>query len=92
MSHPILLIAGILLLGGLYVLLPQYLTTFFSHRKPMIVKCPETGVTAQIGIDAQRLALTSLIDNRRMRVKNCSLWCDREGCSMGCLKDIRPSA
>ena len=88
MSQPFLLIGGILLLGGLYVLLPQYLTTFFRHRKPTLVTCPETGDRAQIGVDAVQLALNSLVDRKRTRVKSCSLWCGRTGCGMECLKEV----
>jgi len=89
MSHPFLLIGSIISLAAIYVLLPQYLGTFFHYRRPKMVTCPETGGGAEVGIASHRAALTSLFDSEQRRVRNCSLWCDGKNCNEACLKNLR---
>jgi hypothetical protein len=89
MSSLFLAIGVVVSVGAVYVLLPNYLSVFFRHRKPKRIACPERGGEATISISPHWAALTSLIDNERRRIKLCSLWSDEKGCDAGCLKSLR---
>jgi len=89
------LLNGIVILIGLatYILLPVIcvvfgfaIETFRRYRESRILRCPETGSTATVGIDAYRAALTSVVEKPRLRAKNCSLWPGRKACGQGCLR------
>jgi hypothetical protein len=49
------------------------------------VLCPETGRFATIRIRALRAAATSLLDDPRLRVSDCSQWPERQGCAQRCI-------
>ena len=89
MSSLFLAIGSIISVGAVYVLLPNYLSVFFGHRKPKMITCPEKGWEATVSISPHLAALTSLFDSERRRVKRCSLWSEGKGCDMGCLKNLR---
>ena len=86
MNNPWITAAAIILLGGLFVLLPVALHTFQRYRRKKVVKCPETGGLAEVNINAPRAAISALFSKPLLRVKNCSLWPKRQGCREGCLK------
>lgn len=60
--------------------------TFRRYRHGTILRCPERGRGAQVTIDAMRAALSSIIGQPRLRVKNCSLWEDRKECTQTCVR------
>lgn len=60
--------------------------TFRRYRHGTILRCPERGKGAQVTIDAMRAALSSIIGQPRLRVKNCSLWGDRKECMQTCVR------
>ena len=86
MPSPWTIIIGILALGALYVLLPVVLTTFLRYRGRKALTCPETGQTAEVGLDAARAAAGSAFGKLALRVKSCSLWPERAGCARRCLE------
>jgi len=88
MSNPWTLITAILALAALYVLLPRVADTFLRYRTSKVLRCPETGGKAEVGIDASRAAFTSAFGEPLLRAKQCSLWPERKGCGQGCLKGI----
>lgn len=85
MSHPWIVLVAILAVALLYVLMPLVADTFRRFRSPRMLSCPETGGTAEIGIDASRAALTSAFGKPLLRVKSCSLWPEKERCRQDCL-------
>jgi hypothetical protein len=85
MSHPWIVLVAVLAVGLLYVLMPLVADTFRRFRSPRMLSCPETGGTAEVGIDAPRAALTSAFGRPLLRVKSCSRWPERERCKQDCL-------
>ena len=85
MSHPWIVLVAILAVAFLYVLTPLVADTFRRFRYPGMLRCPETGGKAEVGVDASRAALTSAFGRPRLRVKGCSLWPERERCQQSCL-------
>jgi hypothetical protein len=69
----------------LYVLLPIVLEVFASHRKPRIVRCPETGEAAEIQVDARHAAATAVPGPADLRVAGCSRWPAHRHCDQACL-------
>lgn len=86
MSNPWTVITAILALAALYVLLPRVVDTFLRYRRSKVLRCPETGREAEVGIDASRAAFTSAFGEPLLRATQCSLWPERRGCGQGCLK------
>lgn len=85
MSKPWIVVAVILALAALYVLLPVVADTFRRYRAKRVLRCPETGAVAEVGIDASRAALTSAFGEPQLRAQDCSLWPERKDCAQDCL-------
>jgi hypothetical protein len=85
MSSPVLVILAILGLGGVFVLLPVALSSFFEHRGSKTVLCPETGGPATIEVDAGRATRGAIFGLVRLSVERCSRWPQRSGCAQGCV-------
>jgi hypothetical protein len=85
MKDPWILIFVIVGTALLYVLAPIVAHVFTRYRKARIVRCPETGVTAEIQIDARHAAATAVPGPPELRVAGCSSWPERKGCDQACL-------
>jgi len=85
MSHPWIVLLAVLAVALLYVLMPLVVDTFRRFRSPRLLRCPETGGKAEIGIDASHAALTSAFGQPLLRVKSCSLWPEKDRCRQDCL-------
>lgn len=85
MSDPVTVIVAVLALAALYVLLPRIGHIFSRYRDTRTLPCPETGVTAEVTIDASHAAFTSAFGQPRLRTKGCSLWPARKDCGRSCL-------
>jgi hypothetical protein len=85
MTGPWILLLAIAATAIVYVLLPIVASVFARYRKPRIVRCPETGVTAEIQVDARHAAATAVPGPPELRVADCSQWPDRKGCDQACL-------
>jgi len=85
MSNPWTVVLAVVALGLLYVLMPLAADTFRRFRSPRRMSCPETGGPAEVGVDASRAALTSAFGRPVLRVRNCSLWPEKEGCNQDCV-------
>ncbi len=92
MNAPLLTVAAVILLGGLYVLAPLVVHTFHNYRRKRVLPCPETEGLAEVSVDARRAAWTSAFRRPLLRVKDCSLWPKKKGCAEMCLKERRQSA
>ena len=80
-------IAAIILIALLYVVAPIAADAFARFRGKHTVRCPETGLTAEVEIDARHAALTAVPGPAEVRVAACSLWPEREGCAQQCLDE-----
>jgi uncharacterized protein (DUF58 family) len=87
MSHPWIVVVAVLAVALLFVLTPLVADTFRRFRSPRLIRCPETGDQAEVGIDAAHAALTSAVGQPLLRVKSCSLWPEKERCKQECLTD-----
>lgn len=85
MSSPVLVILAILGFGAVFVLLPVALASFFEHRGPKTVLCPETGTPATVEVDAGRATRGAIFGLVRLSVESCSDWPQRSGCAQACL-------
>ncbi|MGE5217572.1 MAG: hypothetical protein ACM3SP_11280 [Chloroflexota bacterium] len=90
MTHPFLVIVGILTMALFLVALPVGFATFYRYRKGRIITCPETRGLAEVQLDARRAALTTVFGKPLLAVKNCSLWPKKKGCDEACVKDNWP--
>ncbi len=86
MGAPWIVIAAILAIALLYVLVPVVTDAFPRYRRRKILRCPETGRDTGVAIDASKAALTSAFGPPVLRVKDCSLWPQREECRQECLE------
>ena len=62
---------------------------FFRFRERRKLLCPDTGDFALVRIGAMHAAVSSLLDDPQLRVRDCSLWPERKGCGQRCLLRIR---
>ena len=85
MSHPWIVLVAVLAVALLYVLMPLVADTFRRFRSPRMLRCPETGGKAEVGIDASRAALTSAFGQPLLLARSCSLWPEKEQCKQDCL-------
>ncbi len=83
-----ILIAAVILLGTFNVLVPLVLHNFTRNRKKRVLRCPETGILVEVGIDAKQAALSLPFGKPLLRVKNCTLWPKRRRCNMECLANV----
>ncbi|MBI3090336.1 MAG: hypothetical protein HYY96_06675 [Candidatus Tectomicrobia bacterium] len=86
MRYPVYVILAVLALGALYVLLPVVAGAWSSYRKKRLLRCPETGETVEVNIDARKAAVTAAFGDSVLEVENCSLWPQRQGCEQECVE------
>ena len=79
-------IAAITVLGMVYVTLPIFIDYFRRYHLKKVLKCPETGESVEVDLDAPRAAFSSLFGKPVLKVRNCTLWPWRGSCSQSCLK------
>ncbi|MFQ5840000.1 MAG: hypothetical protein ACE5HK_04700 [Candidatus Methylomirabilales bacterium] len=82
------LVGALLALGLVYVVLPTVLDAFRRFRRGRVVRCPETHAEATVHLDARHAAWTTAIGPPVLRIRDCSLWPERQGCSRVCLKSL----
>jgi hypothetical protein len=85
MSAPFITMLAIVGVAVLYVLVPIAAHTFSRYRARRALRCPETGLLADVQIDARHAAITAIPGPPELRVRECSLWPDRSGCHEACL-------
>jgi hypothetical protein len=83
---PWLVLAGVTVLAVFFVLVPVVLLTWLWFRVPRRLRCPETGTTADVKVDAGRAAFTAAFRHPPdARVLRCSLWPERHTCAERCV-------
>jgi hypothetical protein len=89
MTAPWTTLIAIVVLGLGYVVAPIVAGVFFRFRPRRVLRCPETGFTAEVQIDARHAALTAVPGPPRVRVARCSLWPERGDCEQNCAAAAR---
>jgi hypothetical protein len=85
MAAPWITLAAIAALALLYVVAPIVAEAFFRFRGERTVCCPETGLAAQVKIDARHAAFSAVPGPPEVRVAECSLWPGRRQCEQKCV-------
>lgn len=88
MSEPSVVLAGIVVIGIGYVLLPVAVDAFLRYRGKRPVRCPQTGARAEVELDARAAALAAMFTHPDPRVGRCSEWPQRKGCQQGCVSEL----
>lgn len=81
-----LLISAVIALEIYFVIAPIMAGTYRRYRGLKTLVCPETGQIVEVKLKAGRASLMSLFDAEVARVKWCSLWPRKKGCSEECVK------
>ncbi len=89
-TNPLLLIAGIVAFGLVFVLVPIALDAFRQYRYRRVITCPQTHGLAEVDLNAGLGALGAAFGQPVIRVKRCSLWPKREGCDENCVAENWP--
>lgn len=87
MNRLLLLIAGVIALGLYFVIAPLVLSTYRRLRGRRTIVCPETGQIVEVELKAGRAGLMSIFGTKLARVKTCSLWPRKKGCSEECVQE-----
>lgn len=88
MTTPLTVLAAIVALAIVYVLLPVTVEAFLRFRARRQLTCPETGMNAEVGVDARLAGFTAAFRHPVLRIKSCSLWPKRAGCGQACLGQL----
>jgi hypothetical protein len=88
MSDALFILTATVLGLVILVALPFAFLALLRHRSRHTVRCPETGNSAEIGLDAAATALLPPFEGFRLAVKCCSLWPERSECGQGCLRSV----
>ena len=92
MNRLFLLIAGVSALGLYFVITPMVAGNYRRYRGRKTVICPQTGQIAEMELKAGRAGLLSIFGKTPARVKWCSQWPRKKGCSEECVKEYWESA
>lgn len=65
------------------------LWTLGRYCRATILRCPEREKSARVAVGAVRAALTSIIGQPCLHVKDCSLWAQGKECTQTCVKASR---
>ena len=91
MTSPLLLIAGILALGVVFVVAPVVLETLQRYRRRKVVTCPADDSLAEVTLNTRRAALGAAFGHPLLRVKSCSLWPKKMRCAEKCTEENWPT-
>lgn len=92
MNRVFFLFAGVITLGLFFVVGPAVVSTYRRYRGRRTIICPENDQIAEMEIKAGRAGVMAALGKHYLRVKWCSLWPRRKGCTEECLKDDWQSA
>jgi hypothetical protein len=90
MNRLFLILAGITAMGVYFVAGPVLVNSYRAYRTRRTVICPETDQIAEVELKALRAGLMSILGKHSVRVKWCSLWPRKKGCSEECMKENWP--
>jgi hypothetical protein len=83
----ILVMATIVGLACFYAFMQPASENFLRYRARQPVRCPETGLLAEVQFDPIHAAFTGIVGPPELRIRDCSLWPHRRNCGQGCLDE-----
>jgi hypothetical protein len=89
MEHPWLLVFALVALAVTYVGLPLAVVGWRRYRERLRVHCPRADADAQVRVGRLSAATSELLPGRRLRLVDCSLWPDLQGCRQECMQSHR---
>jgi hypothetical protein len=84
MPSPLPAIAGVLAVGAAYVATPLVLEAHRKWRGSRRVTCPHKLAAADVKVKTWRAALTSLVRNPSLQVRDCTFWPECRDCDQAC--------
>lgn len=64
---------------------------YWKYRGKMLVTCPETKSPVGVEVDAGTAAMSTLVGEQSLRLKECTRWPERQSCGQECLRQIESS-
>ena len=90
MTGVFLLIAGVVGFGIYLFVGPVVIDTYRRYRDGRTIICPETDQIVEMEFKAGRAGILAALGKHELRVKWCSLWTHRKGCTEDCTKGDWP--
>ncbi len=84
---PLTLVSTIVAIAALLLVVVPILRRYRRYRGARLVTCPETKAAAAVEADAFQAAFSEGAA-RKLRLKECSRWPERENCGQECLQQI----
>jgi hypothetical protein len=90
LSAAAIFVLGVVLLGYRVI---RAIRVHISFRGTRLLTCPDTHMTAVVGVAAKSMGMQAILDEPCRRFSECSRWPMRRGCGRECLRQIeaRPS-
>jgi hypothetical protein len=88
MDATVLTMLAIVGIALVYGVAPIMVETYRRFRRPLVVRCPETGKNVEIDVYAGRAAATAVPGPPELHVHHCPLWPERKGCAEHCLEQL----
>lgn len=88
MGTLVLIMAGLLVLGLVYVKMPVITQVYFRFRGKKRITCPETDKPAEVEVDARRAAASAAYGRPKIELTSCSEWPEHRDCDQNCAKQI----
>jgi hypothetical protein len=74
-------------IAALFFAIEPLVRLYRRYRGPRLVNCPETKAPAAVEVDALHFAFSDDYE-KKLHMKQCSHWPEREGCGQECLRQI----
>jgi hypothetical protein len=84
---PLALISVFVAVAALILVITPIVRWYLRYRGTRLVTCPETNAPAAVEVDAFQAAFSDSAA-KKLRLKECSRWPEREGCGQECLAQI----
>jgi hypothetical protein len=89
-TNPLMLIAGIVAMGLVFVVVPIGIDAYRQYRYRKVITCPQTHGLAEVSLNSGLAALGAAVGRPVIGVKSCSLWPQRKGCDENCVAENWP--
>ena len=88
MALVVYVIAIALMATSVFLVVRSFVRAYARYRDSRIIKCPATGESAMVEVDAVHAALTSLAGAPDIRLRSCWRWPINENCGQECLTQL----
>ena len=91
MTNFALLIVGTAFLLSLVYLLVLAIRGKFKYRGKMMVTCPETRQPVAVKVDGKSAAVSAMMGENSLHLRDCTRWPERHDCGQECLAELAES-